>query len=177
MTNKELKKLSRADLLELLLEERRENERLRAVLKKACEKLADKNVSIQNAGSIADAALALNGVFEAAEAAAAQYLDNVKRLSESGNIISPHSQAEADADKIVADADADKIVADADADKIVADADAYSSKTRADADAYSRKVHAEADAYKAHTLKRLKDLLEDKDALRVLLSKGGNRQS
>ncbi len=159
MTNKELKKLSRADLLELLLEERRENERLRAVLKKACEKLADKNVSIQNAGSIADAAFALNGVFEAAEAAAAQYLDNVKRLSDSGNIISPHSQAEADADKIVADADA------------------YSSKTRADADAYSRKVHAEADAYKAHTIKRLKDLLEDKDALRVLLSKGGNRQS
>ncbi len=139
MTNKELKKLSRADLLELLLEERRENERLRAVLKKACQKLADKNISVQNAGSLAEAALALNGVFKAADDAAAQYLDNIKRTS--GNSISDN--------------------ADAKARSIISDANAYSQKTRAEADAYSQKTRAEADAYKARTLKRLQELLKD----------------
>ncbi len=68
MTERELKKLSRADLLELLLNERRENEGLR--------------LQLEQAGSIAEAALQLNGVFAAAEAAAEQYLDSVRRLTE-----------------------------------------------------------------------------------------------
>lgn len=82
MTDRELKKLSRADLLELLLEERRENERLRMELEKANEKLSDRMIQLENVGSIAEAALQLNGVFEAAEEAASQYLENVRRLAE-----------------------------------------------------------------------------------------------
>ncbi len=82
MTDKELKKLSRADLLELLLEESRENERLREKLRIASEKLKDRSIQIREAGSIAEAALRLNGVFEAAEAAAQQYVENVRRQME-----------------------------------------------------------------------------------------------
>lgn len=82
MTDKELKKLSRAELLELLLESNRENERLRKQLEKAKELLASKVIKVENAGSIAEAALALNGVFEAAQKAADQYLENVRRLAE-----------------------------------------------------------------------------------------------
>ncbi len=82
MTDRELKKLRRADLLELLLDERRENERLRAELEKARERLDDRAIRLDKAGSIAAAALQLNGVFEAAEAAAVQYLENVRRLVE-----------------------------------------------------------------------------------------------
>ena len=82
MTGRELKKLSRAELLELLLEESRENERLRGQLKKAEELLASKTIKIENAGSIAEAALALNDVFDAAQKAAFQYLENVRRLAE-----------------------------------------------------------------------------------------------
>jgi hypothetical protein len=82
MTDRELKKLRRADLLELLLDERRENERLRAELEKARERLDDRAIRLEKAGSIAAAALQLNGVFEAAEAAAVQYLENVRRLVE-----------------------------------------------------------------------------------------------
>lgn len=82
MTNQELKRLSRADLLALLLEERRINERLCAELKHVNEKLADKNLQIAEAGSLAEAALRLNGVFEAAQAAADQYLENVRRLAQ-----------------------------------------------------------------------------------------------
>lgn len=81
MTDRELKKLSRAELLELLLEAGQENERLREQLKKTKDLLADKTVMIENAGSIAEAALALNGVFEAAQKAADQYLENVRHLA------------------------------------------------------------------------------------------------
>ena len=82
MTDRELKKLSRAELLELLLESNRENERLRRQLEKAKDLLANKAIKIDNAGSIAEASLALSGVFEAAQKAADQYLENVRRLAE-----------------------------------------------------------------------------------------------
>lgn len=82
MTDKELKKLNRAELLEMLLEQSREVEALKAQLKNANEKLADRQIIIDTAGSIAEAALQLNGVFEAAQAAAEQYLANVRRLDD-----------------------------------------------------------------------------------------------
>lgn len=64
------------------MEESRENERLRAQLQEMNEKLADRAIRIERAGSIAEAALQLNGVFQAAEEAGAQYLENVRRLAE-----------------------------------------------------------------------------------------------
>ena len=82
MTDQELRKLSRADLLELLLAQSKENERLREQLRQAEEKLADRKIELETAGSIAQAALQLNGVFEAADRAAAQYLENIRRLAE-----------------------------------------------------------------------------------------------
>lgn len=82
MTDRELKKLSRAELLELLLEKSRENEQLRAQLEEAKEQLASRTIQLANAGSIAEAALQLNGVFEAADRAAQQYLENVRRIAE-----------------------------------------------------------------------------------------------
>lgn len=81
-TNMDLKRLKRADLLELLLREYRENERLRAELEQTKQQLADRRILLQEAGSIAEAAMRLNGVFEAAEAAATQYVDSVRQLAE-----------------------------------------------------------------------------------------------
>ncbi len=82
MTDQELRKLSRAELLELLLEEIQENQQLRMKLKHAYEKLADKTIRLEESGSIAEAALRLNSVFEAAQAAADQYVENVRRLAQ-----------------------------------------------------------------------------------------------
>jgi len=82
MTDLELRKLNRMELLELLLEARRENEQLREQLKATEELLNSRTIEIENAGSIAEAALALNGVFEAAQKAADQYLDNIRCLAE-----------------------------------------------------------------------------------------------
>lgn len=81
MTDRELRKLSRADLLELLLEQLKENEQLRAQLEAAREQLAQRRLQIEKAGSIAEASLQLNGVFEAAQAACSQYIENMERLS------------------------------------------------------------------------------------------------
>lgn len=82
MTDRELKKLSRAELLELLLRQSKENERLEAQLQQVRELLSSREIHIRTAGSIAEAALELNGVFEAAQRAADQYLENVRRLAE-----------------------------------------------------------------------------------------------
>jgi hypothetical protein len=40
----------------------------------------DNKIDIEESGSIAEAALKINGVFEAAQAAADQYLDNIIRM-------------------------------------------------------------------------------------------------
>lgn len=80
MTDRQLKKLSRAELLELLLEQMDRCARLEQELEQAKRELQDRQIRINNAGSIAQAALALNGVFEAADRAAKEYLENVKKL-------------------------------------------------------------------------------------------------
>ncbi len=82
MTDKELKKLSRAELLEMLLIQSREKQHLEEELQEVKGKLEEKEIRIAEAGSIAEAALRLSGVFEAAQKAADQYLENVKRAAE-----------------------------------------------------------------------------------------------
>ena len=81
MTERELRKLNRTDLLELMLKQSRELEQLRGELEEARTQLAQREIAIDQAGSIAEASLQLNGVFAAAESACAQYMDNIKNLS------------------------------------------------------------------------------------------------
>lgn len=80
MTEKELHKLKRTELLEMMLAQSREIEVLRARIEELETKLADREIRIRESGSIAEAALKLNGIFEAAQAAADQYLENIRRL-------------------------------------------------------------------------------------------------
>lgn len=104
MTEKELKRLSRVELLEMLVEISKESENLKSKLIETEEKhrkevaalksdyeakldaqqkqLDDRRIAIANAGSIAEACMKINGVFEAAQAAAEQYLENIRH---SGN--------------------------------------------------------------------------------------------
>lgn len=81
MTDQELRKLSRKDLLELLISQARERDALQAELEQVKAKLQNRQLCIEQSGSIAEAALKLNGVFEAAQAAAQQYLDNIRLRS------------------------------------------------------------------------------------------------
>ena len=81
MTDNELKKLNRTELLELLVEQSKRIDELQSRLDEAEAKLAERQILLDKAGSIAEASLRLNGVFEAAEEAAKQYLENIRRLS------------------------------------------------------------------------------------------------
>lgn len=81
MTNKELRKMGRSELLQILILQMEENEALRRKLEAATEELESRHLAVGNAGSLAEAALQINGVFAAAEAAAEQYLDNVRTSS------------------------------------------------------------------------------------------------
>lgn len=89
MTDQTLRKLSRAELLEMLIDEGKENLRLREKLaeterelEEAEKRLNERAVTIANAGSLAEAVLQLNGVFAAADRAAEQYLENLRPACE-----------------------------------------------------------------------------------------------
>ena len=77
MTDKELRKLTRAELLELLLIQTREIDSLNAQVGELQSQLQQRQIALAQAGNIAEAALQLNHVFEAAQAAADEYLQNV----------------------------------------------------------------------------------------------------
>jgi cell division septum initiation protein DivIVA len=77
-----LKHLSRLELLEMLLDEEKRIASLEKELAQAKAELAKRTILIENSGSIAEAALKLNGIFEAAQAAADQYLENIRQLGQ-----------------------------------------------------------------------------------------------
>ena len=80
MDANELKKLNRTELLELLLEVTKENERLKKRIKVYEEVVQDKEIAIKESGSLAEAAVKISGVLEAAQEAADLYLENIKRM-------------------------------------------------------------------------------------------------
>lgn len=82
MTDRELQKLKRVELLQLLVEQSRELDALRRELEETKKQLADRELHMHEAGSIAEASMQLNGVFEAAQRAADQYLESIRYQSE-----------------------------------------------------------------------------------------------
>ncbi|MBR6408353.1 MAG: DNA repair protein [Clostridia bacterium] len=79
MTDKELRKLRRVELLEILLEQQHEIDRLKEQVASLEQQLKNRRIAIENAGSIAEAALAVSNIFAEAQKAADFYLDNVSR--------------------------------------------------------------------------------------------------
>ena len=80
MTDQELRKLNRSELLELMLEQSREIDRLQAELAETRDALQERNLKIESCGSIAEAAAEVNSLFHAAQRAADMYLLNVQRI-------------------------------------------------------------------------------------------------
>ncbi len=79
-TEKELRKLKRSDLLELMLLQSEEIDRLREELDRTKQQLEEKTVRIQQAGSIAEAAVQISGLLNAAQEAADIYLQSIKQI-------------------------------------------------------------------------------------------------
>lgn len=80
MTDRELKKLTRAELLEMLIEQSKKVQQLQVELDDAYARLESRELSLSKAGSIAEASLQMSGIFEAAQQAADQYLVNVQQM-------------------------------------------------------------------------------------------------
>lgn len=107
MTERELRRLSRTDLLELLVAQRRENEQLRCILDQTQAQLADRTIQIDKAGSIAEASLQLSGIFNAAQDSCQYYLDNIRLLSERQSQVCQQMEQETKekCDRMVAEAE------------------------------------------------------------------------
>ena len=82
MTEKDLRKLNRYQLLELLIVQTERAEKLQVKLEDAEEKLKDRELKMTSLGSMAEASLQLSGVFQAAQVAADQYIDAAKKKAE-----------------------------------------------------------------------------------------------
>lgn len=78
MTEKELKKLNRYQLLELLIIQTERADKLEKKLEEMQEKLDSREVQLTVMGSIAEASMQLSGVFEAAQNAADMYVNAAK---------------------------------------------------------------------------------------------------
>ena len=158
MTDRELKKLSRTELLELLLEQSRENECLRVQVKKAEQALSDRAIIINNAGSIAEAALSLNGVFEAAQKAAVQYLENVQRLSGDQQSICKKMEEEArqKADTLLSQTEQN--------------CRQMESETKAKCEQMTAEAREKASAYWMDAKRQMDTYCAQRDALRELMS-------
>ena len=84
MTEKELLKLRRSELLEIMLAQSQEIDNLRQQLEEANAKLADREIRLSESGSIAEASLRLTHIVEEAQKAVDLYVDNMKRLNVKG---------------------------------------------------------------------------------------------
>lgn len=75
-----LKKLSRAELLQLLIDQTKRAEDAEDRVEELEKKLEDRKIMISEAGSLAEASLKLGEVFEAAQKACDIYIENIKMM-------------------------------------------------------------------------------------------------
>ena len=117
MTDKELHRLRRDDLLQILINQQRQIDELNAQLQSEQEALNNRNIAIQESGTLAEALVKLNSVCEAAQGAADEYqrqmreradallADAEKRSEEAGRAAERTlAEARAEAERIVAQA-------------------------------------------------------------------------
>lgn len=82
MTDKEVKRLSRSQLIEIIYQLQIREEELTDKNRRLEEELRSKRIRMENAGNIAEAALELNDVFRSAQNAAAEYLSEIQIVRE-----------------------------------------------------------------------------------------------
>ena len=106
MPDRELRRMRRAELVEIILALKQTEDRLRAENAALSAQLQERQIHIENAGSIAQAALELNKVFEAAQAAADEYVASVRAANKNTDAAANalRAQAEAEAEQILAQA-------------------------------------------------------------------------
>lgn len=100
MPDRELRRLHRTELVEIIFALKQSEDQLKAENAALTAQLQDRRIHIQNAGSIAQAALELNKVFEAAQAAAEDYLASVQAEASDAGADAVLAQARAQAETL-----------------------------------------------------------------------------
>lgn len=116
MADRELRRMHRAELIEIIYALKQSEDQLKAQNAALTAQLQDRQLRLEKAGSIAQAALELNNVFAAAQAAADDYLHSVQanHLADTdAAAANTLSQARSEAKRILeqAQADADSLKA------------------------------------------------------------------
>lgn len=155
MTDKELRKLSRADLIEIIYELQKREAKAKKTIDELNQKLEDKEIRIQQSGSIAEASLKIHDVFTAAQAAADQYLLSLHAANE--NAEKQISRTEQVCRRAL-------LAAKQQAEDILRDAESQKKQILAEA-------QAEADQKTEEFYSRAKQLIETQEALYDLLKR------
>lgn len=170
MTDKELKRLSRSELLELLLEQKRENEQLCGRVAALTKQMENYRITCEEAGTMAEAAVALNNVFMAADRAAKQYLLAVQEKMESQDKVLNERMEESrlKVESLLEDARVKSAEILDEAQKRKKDletaADIYAKEAKEEADTYKRKITTETIIYAEKTRKEADNCLENAKA-------------
>ena len=106
MTDREFKRLSRSQLIDIIYQLQIKQKELEDENLKLKEELADKRIRMHQAGNIAEASLAIHNVMQAAQDAASQYLEEIRimRTETEEKCQRLLEKAQKDADSIVAQA-------------------------------------------------------------------------
>lgn len=106
MTDKEFKRLNRAQLIDIIYQLQLQIDKLNEEKQTLENELADKRLRLSATGNIAEAALEINDCFRSAQNAAEQYLNEIKAIREETEAERQRilAQAQAEAEAIIAGA-------------------------------------------------------------------------
>ena len=154
MADRELRHMRRTELVEIIFALKQSEDQLKAENADLTAKLEQRQIHLDSAGSIAQAALELNHVFEAAQAAADDYLASVRSVDRDAL----QAQAKAEADQILAQARAE--------------AEQLKAQTEADCAALRAKTEQEIAARRAAFEQSTRELLRSRCDTDILPEEG-----
>ena len=82
MSNKELKRLSRRELVDIIYQLKKSEQEMQEEIESLKKELEDRRIRIATAGSIADAAMSITNVFSTAQKTAELYLREISCMKE-----------------------------------------------------------------------------------------------
>jgi cell division septum initiation protein DivIVA len=82
MTEQQVRKLKRVELFQIIRNQEEEILQQQEKIQKLEQQLTERTIRLEQTGSIAEAALQINGVMEAAQKAADQYLESIRQLEQ-----------------------------------------------------------------------------------------------
>ena len=158
MADRELRRMHRAELIEIIYALKQNEDQLKAQNAALTAQLQDRQLRLESAGSIAQAALELNNVFAAAQAAADDYLHSVQASLADTNATAANtlSQARSEAKRILEQAqECDAMTAAAAQKRAQTEADCKAMVERAEQEvqqrwqAFDRKANELLDQYRS----------------------------